>query len=177
MALKPTIHKFRIALTDLNRDYYDTLQLTIALHPSETTTRMMARVLAYCLQASPELTFTKGLSSTEEPDIWLKSLDGSITNWIEVGEPDPERVKKACRKADNVSIYSFNAKSDTWWQQSQPKLNLTKASVYHLQNKAVEQLASYCSRSMDISVMITGNTLYVSSDKGDCEVLFEQLKG
>lgn len=69
MALKPTIYKFRIALTDLNRDYYDSLNLTIALHPSETIPRMMARVLAFSMNASPTLLFTKGLSTVEEPDI------------------------------------------------------------------------------------------------------------
>lgn len=69
MALKPTIYKFRIALTDMNRDHYDTLNLTVALHPSETEERMMARVLAYCLNAHPQLQFTKGISTANEPDI------------------------------------------------------------------------------------------------------------
>ena len=75
MALKPTIYKFRISLSDLNRDYYDTLNLTIAQHPSETMERMLIRFLAYCLNTQERLTFSKGLSSPEEPDIWAQSLD------------------------------------------------------------------------------------------------------
>lgn len=176
MALKPTIYKFRITLTDLNRDYYANPQLTVALHPSETPERMMARIVAYCLNATPELMFTKGLSSIDEPDIWHKSLDDLIETWIEVGEPDPERVKKACRQADKVFIYSFNAKTDIWWQQNQPKLNLTKAQVYRIQPDGIIELAASCSRTMDLSVMITGDTIYISSDNGNFEITIEQLK-
>ena len=74
MAIKPTIYKFRISLSDLNRNYYDTLNLTIALHPSETLERMMARVIAFCLNATENLTFTKGLSDIDEPDISWKNI-------------------------------------------------------------------------------------------------------
>ena len=40
MAIKPTIYKFKISLSDLNRDYYTALNLTVAQHPSETVERM-----------------------------------------------------------------------------------------------------------------------------------------
>ncbi len=86
MALKPTIYKFRINLTDMNRDYFDTISITTALHPSEKLERLAARLLAFCLHAQPDLAFTKGLSSTEEPDIWKKEYDDSISVWIDVGE-------------------------------------------------------------------------------------------
>ena len=75
MALKPTIYKFKIALTDLNRNYYDTLNLTIAQHPSETLERMMVRMLAFCINAQESLSLTKGLSTVEEPDLWAHTPD------------------------------------------------------------------------------------------------------
>jgi len=78
VALKPTIYKFNIALSDLNRNYYDSLNLTVAQHPSENTERMMMRVLAFCLNAQEQLTFTKGLSAIEEPDLWVRSLDDQL---------------------------------------------------------------------------------------------------
>ena len=65
MATKPTIYKLRIALSDLERNYYDSLNLTVALHPSETQERMMARVMAYCVNAQDDLHFAKGLSDTD----------------------------------------------------------------------------------------------------------------
>lgn len=176
MALKPTIYKFRIALTDMNRDYYDSLSLTIAQHPSENLTRMMARVLAFSMNAQPDLAFTKGLSNIEEPDIWHKTLDDQISLWIDVGEPDPERVKKSTRLARNVRIYSFNTKSDVWWKQNSNKLNLLKAQVYRLDAEAIETLATYVKRTMDISIMLTGNSAFVSTENGDCEVEWVELK-
>lgn len=176
MALKPTIFKFRIALTDMNRDYYDSLNLTIAKHPSENEQRMMARVLAYCLNAQPDLAFTKGLSTIEEPDIWLKSLDDQLQLWIDIGEPDPERVKKSTRMAKKVLIYSFNTKSSVWWTQNSAKLNLLDASIFQFDNAEIDDLARLVTRTMDISVMLTGNSIYVSTEAGDCEVTWQQLK-
>jgi Uncharacterized protein conserved in bacteria len=94
MALNATIIKFSISLSDLNRNHYDTLTLTVAQHPSETAERMMARVMAYCIHAEEFLAFTKGLSTPETPDIWAKTLDGQTGLWIEVGEPNPDKLKK-----------------------------------------------------------------------------------
>lgn len=95
MALKPTVFKFQVSLSDLNRNYYDTLNLTVAQHPSETTERMMARVLAFCINAQEHLDFTRGLSTVEEPDIWARTLDDQISLWIDVGEPAVDRIKKS----------------------------------------------------------------------------------
>src|SRR5690606_12598237 len=114
VALKPTIHKMRIALSDLEREVYEDLNLTVARHPSETAERMMARVLAYCLNASPSLTFCKGLSDSDEPDVWEHTLDGRIALWIDVGEPAYDRVKKACRVAERVKVYCFNTRASVW---------------------------------------------------------------
>ncbi|MDV7106175.1 YaeQ family protein [Vibrio sp. TH_r3] len=176
MALKPTIYKLKIALTDMNRDYYDSLNLTIAQHPSENLQRMMARVLAFALNAQPDLTFTKGLSNIEEPDIWHKTLDNQTSLWIDVGEPDPERVKKSTRLARSVRIYSFNTKSDVWWKQNADKLNLLNAEIYKFDSEAIEELAKLAKRTMDLSIMLTGNSAYISTENGDCEVEWQQLK-
>ncbi|UGA57535.1 YaeQ family protein [Vibrio sp. VB16] len=176
MALKPTIYKFRVALTDINNDYYDSLSLTIAQHPSESLQRMMARVVAFSMNAQPDLSFTKGLSNIEEPDIWHKTLDDQISLWIDVGEPDPERVKKSTRLARKVRVYSFNTKSDVWWKQNANKLNLLKAEVYKFDAEGIETLATYVKRTMDFSIMLSGNTVFVSTENGDCEIEWRELK-
>ncbi|MFT5579343.1 MAG: hypothetical protein ACI9WS_002102, partial [Paraglaciecola psychrophila] len=115
MALKPTIYKLKIDLSDMDRAVYETLNLTVARHPSETLERMMVRVMAYAFNAQPQLTFCKGLSDTDEPDIWLHSLGGELELWIDVGEPAAERIKKATRQAKRVKVFSFNSKATTWW--------------------------------------------------------------
>ena len=94
MALKPTIYKLKISLSDLNRELYDTLNLTIALHPSETMERMMARVLAFCINSDEQLAFTKGLSEADEPDIWAHSLDGEFSSGLTSANPCRSALKK-----------------------------------------------------------------------------------
>ncbi len=176
MAIKPTIYKLRISLSDLNRDYYDTLNLTLAQHPSETLERMMARVLAFCINAEEHLTFTKGLSEVDEPDIWARTLDDQISLWIDVGEPAVDRIKKATRLAAAVKVYSFNSKSDVWWAQGQAKFSQLKASFFRFQSQDIQALAGLVERTMDLSVTITGNSAYVATALGECEVSWEVLQ-
>ena len=176
MAIKPTIYKQRIAVTDLERNYYDTLNLTIAQHPSETEQRFMARVLAYILNAQVRLSFTKGLSAVDEPDIWLREMDDQLTLWIDIGEPAVDRVKKATRQARQVKVYSFNTKSDVWWQQNQSKMAMLNASVYRFDAASIEAFAKLLERTMDYSVTITGDSAYIATQQGECEVAWETLQ-
>ncbi len=175
MAIKPTIYKFRISLSDLNRDYYDTLNLTIAQHPSENIERMMVRVLAYCINAQEFLSFTKGLSMAEDPDIWARTLDDQIALWIDIGEPAPERVKKASHRAASVKVYSFNTKSDVWWNQDETKFRQLNADYYRFDWSDILKLASLAERTMDFSVTITGDSAYIATNLGECEIHWQQL--
>ena len=175
MAIKPTIFKFRISLSDLNRDYYDTLNLTIAQHPSENAERMMVRVLAYCINAQEHLTFTKGLSNAEDPDIWARTLDDQISLWIDIGEPAVDRVKKASHQAQAVKVYSFNTKSDVWWDQDANKFKQLDASYYRFDWSDILSLAKFVERTMDFSVTITGDSAYIATKLGECEIPWQVL--
>lgn len=176
MALKPTIYKFRISLSDLNRNYYDTLNLTLAQHPSETIERMMVRVLSYCINAQENLFFTKGLSEVDEPDMWVRSMDEQTLLWIDVGEPSVDRVKKATRLAKKVMVYSFNSKSDVWWMQLQNKMKLLAASFFQFEWEEIEALAAMVQRTMDMSVSITGDSAFVATESGECEINWVTLQ-
>ena len=176
MAIKPTIYKARVSLSDLNRDYYDTLNLTLALHPSETPERMMARLLAYCINAEEHLTFTKGLSDVEEPDIWARTYDEQTTLWIDVGEPDFDRVKKSSRLAQAVKVYSFNSKTDVWWAQGEKKFKTLPAAFYRFVPNEIVAFAELLERTMDLSVTITGNSAYIACVGGEVEVHWEELQ-
>ncbi len=176
MATKPTIYRFQISLSDMNRDLYDVLQLTVAQHPSETEERMLVRVLAYCLNAQEGLKFTNGLSAPEEADVWAHTLHDSIKLWIEVGEPIVERVKKATRQSPEVKVYSFNSKAGVWWTQNRDELAKYKASIYKFNWPEVQQFAALLERTMDLSISISGETAYVSTKRGDCELSWEVLQ-
>lgn len=175
MALKPTIYKLKIALSDLDREVYEALNLTIARHPSETLERMLVRVLAYCFNAQDQLVFCKGLSDTEEPDLWLHSLNGSLDLWIDVGEPAVERIRKATRVASEVKVYSFNSKASTWWELNSEALSALPASVFQFQWQEIQALAKLVGRTMDASVTISTDSAYVATEQGECEVSLRQL--
>ncbi|MFT2093018.1 YaeQ family protein [Paraglaciecola sp. 2405UD69-4] len=181
MAIKPTIYKFNISVSDFNHDYYDSVNLTIALHPSEKIERMMARVSAYCLNlhqnANDLMVFTKGLSATEEPDIWIKELDDQITLWIDVGEPSFERVKKSCRLAKKSYVYSFNSKSTVWWKQVQPQFQGLPVTVVSFDWESVQKLSQSISRTMEFSVSINDDSLFFSTLNEQHEVSWKLLQG
>ena len=176
MALKPKIYKSRITLSDIDRNYYDTLNLTVAQHPSETLERMMVRILAYCINAQEYLAFTKGLCAVDEPDIWVRTLDDQITLWIDVGEPAVDRIKKAARLSPAVKVYSFNSKSDVWWDQGRAKFNELTVSIFQFQWERIQALAALVQRTMDLSITITGDSAYVAAESGECEVSWVPLQ-
>ena len=176
MAIKPTIYKARIAVSNLDTNFYDTINLTIAQHPSETHERMMTRVLAYCFNVQEFLTFTKGLSAPDEPDIWAKTLDDQISFWCDVGEPAKDRLKKAVGRSKEVKVYSFNSKSDVWWSKGQSDFSRLDVSFYRFPWESIQALAGLVERTMDISVTITDNSAFIASDVGTCEVACEVLQ-
>lgn len=176
MATKPTIYKARIALSDLERNYYDTLNLTIALHPSETPARMVARLMAYCLNAQDGLIFTKGLSDVDEPDLWVRTMDEQTSLWIDVGEPNADRIKKSSRLARHVKVYSFNSKSDVWWQQGHSKFAMLDAEIIRFDASQIEAISQMIARTMDFSVTITGQSAYVAGDNGEVELHWDVLQ-
>jgi len=176
MASNSKICKLKISLSDIDRNHYDTLNLTVAQHPSETTERMMVRILVFCINAQENLEFTKGLSAVDEPDIWARSLDDQLLLWIDVGEPAFDRIKKASRIAKEVKVYSFNRKSTPWWEQGRDKFAQLKCSFYRFEWQSIQSLAVLYQRTMQLTVTITGNSAYVAAELGECEVSWVPLQ-
>lgn len=176
MAAKPTIYKLTIAISDFNRNYYDSVSLTVALHPSETLERMMTRVMAYCLNAQENITFAKGLSNVEEPDIWVKTLDDQVKLWVDIGEPAPDRIKKCSRLAPEVKVYSFNSKSNVWWEQSKSKVQqFSNVKFYQFDWQQIQLLATFVERTMDWSLSISGDSIYIATKNEEVELLVREL--
>lgn len=176
MALKPTIFKMNINVSDLDNDVYESLALTVAQHPSETTERMMTRILAFVLNNQEFITFTKGLSEADDPDIWAKNYSDEFLLWVDVGEPAFDRIKKACRQAQVTKVYTFNTKSNVWWKQSQKDFAKINAQVYQFDFEQIEKLASLVERSMSFSITISDSILYIAADLGSCEVNLTTLQ-
>lgn len=136
----------------------------------------MVRILVFCINAQEHLEFTKGLSAVDEPDIWVRTLDDQIAFWIDVGEPAVDRIKKATRLASAVKVYSFNSKSDVWWNQTREKFGRLGVSVFRFQWESIQTLAALLQRTMHLSVTITGDSAYIATEAGECEVSWEPLQ-
>ena len=180
MALKPTIYKFKLSLSDLNHDCFDSLNLTLALHPSETKERMMVRLLTFCLHLHQDpnrlMTFTKGLSSVDEPDIWRKGLDDQVELWIDVGEPSFDGIKKSCRLAKNTYVYCFNSKANQWWKQSQAQFSALPVSVVCFDWENIQALAALLTRTSDLSVTLSDNSAFIAAEHAQVEVNWQVLQ-
>ncbi len=172
MALKPTIYTINLALADSDRGVYDNLTLKLARHPSETLERLTARILAFGLHAAPGLGFTRGLSSTDEPDLWRHSDSGEIEHWIEVGQPEESRLRKARGRARQVSVLAFGKSADTWWlNQGDAIAQLARVEVAQLPWEGVQEAAALIDRNTALSLNIAGSVLYL--DNGSEQVSLE----
>ena len=156
MALSAKICKAELNVIDIDRHYYQQHSLTMAQHPSETDERLMVRLLAFALNASESLSFTKGLSTDDEPDLWQKSLSNEIEVWIELGLPSEKRLKKACGRAQQVIVYSYGTGSaDQWWKQLEPRVaRFRNLKIHHIESEVTTHLASTVQRNLDIQVSI-----------------------
>ena len=177
MAEKATIYKANLTLSDMDRSVFSDFNLTIALHPSETIERMMVRILAFCFRAAENLTFTKGLSSMEEPDLWLKHDNGTILEWIEVGQPSPERLKKASSQSQSVKVFSYGRGLDVWWKANSAAIRaLPKVSIHYFAADELQSLVSLADKTMNLSVTITESIAYVSGVAGDVTMNLRELE-
>ena len=156
MALKSTVVKAELQISDLDRHYYATHNLTVAQHPSETDERLMVRLLAFALFAEERLEFGRGLSQDDEPDIWLKELTGEIDLWIDLGQPEETRIRKACGRARHAVVVTYSGRSaDIWWEKNANALQRNKnLTVIDISAESVEQLVTLMARSMRLNVMI-----------------------
>lgn len=166
MALKATIFKAALNIADVDRGVYLDANLTLARHPSETDQRLIARLLAWALNADNDLTFTKGLCADDEAELWLKNLHGGIELWIEVGLPDERRLKKACNRAEQVTLYTYAGRHvDVWWQQNQPLLaKHTNLRIFDFLEDELAPLVDLAERNMQWQVTISEGMVYVSAD-------------
>jgi len=178
MALKSTIFKVELSIADMDRGYYGSHNLTLAQHPSETTERMMLRLVAFALHASESLSFTKGISVDDEPDLWQKNYSDEIECWIELGEPDEKRLRKACGRAREVWLYSYGGRSaDIWWQQNGNKFSrFGNLKVISVKPPVLSELALLCDRGMQLTATIQDGQLWMSDAKRNVLVATETLK-
>lgn len=177
MALKATIFKLDLDIADMDRHYYISHALTLARHPSETDERMMARIVAFALNADDTITFTRGLSADDEPALWKKDLTGAIDQWIEVGLPDERRLRKASGRSRQVIVYAFGGRTaDIWWEKSMRDFRrMDNLTIYTLSEETTTALETLAQRTMRLSCTIQEGDISLSDGETIVPVSFHVL--
>ena len=166
MGLKATIYKAELEIVDMDRNYYATHRLTLACHPSETAERLMVRLLAFALNAHERLEFGKGISDSDEPDLWLKDLTGEIELWIELGHPDERTLAKALGRASRVVVYTYSSNPRLWWEPIRHRFEgEKKLSVLNVNAQSAGQLAAMREASMNLQASIQDGEVWFRDDR------------
>ncbi len=144
MATGATLYKARLDVSDIDRGYYANHAFVMARHPSETFDRLVVRLLAFVLHAHEDLAFGAGLSSDDEPDLWRRSPTGEIECWIDLGQPDEARIRRACARARAVVVVNYGGRAaDIWWDKCGAALaRFEKLTVIDIGAEAVSALAA-----------------------------------
>ena len=179
MALKSTIFKATLNIADLDRGYYAEHGLTLAQHPSETDERMMVRLLAFALFADERLEFGKGLSTTDEPALWLKEYSGEIRLWVEVGLPDERTLRKAAGRAAEVVLLAYGGRAaDLWWAKEGPALaRLANLRVLMLSADESAGLAALATRGMQLQCTIEDGQAWLTDGERTVQIELRWLLG
>jgi uncharacterized protein YaeQ len=164
MALKATVYKAELQVSDIDRGYYAEHTLTLARHPSETEERLMVRVLAFAMHAGDALEFGRGLSTDDEPDLWQRDVTGGIEHWLEVGLPDERRLRRAAGRAARVTLIAYGQRAfDVWWQKHQAALaRLDRLTVWSLPDDTVAAVGALATRNMTLQCIVQDGELVVS---------------
>ncbi len=178
MASNATIFKAAVQIADIGRNYYQDHALTLARHPSETDERMMVRLLAFVLHAHEALSFGRGLSAEDEPDLWQKDLTGTIELWIEVGQRDEKSIRQACGRAKQVVVYMYGGRvADHWWEQNRTQLmRLNNLTVMNLPLEGSRALAALAQRTMQLQCTLQEGQIFIGDGKNAAQMELTTLK-
>lgn len=166
MALNSTIYKVELQISDMDRHYYATHALTLARHPSETEERLMVRLLAFALYAEDRLEFGKGISDEDEPALWRKAYTDEIELWIELGQPDETRIRKACGRSRQVVVLNYGGNaSEIWWNKVSTALGRNRnLTVLDIAPSTVAELVALLQRGMRLQALMQDGQLQLMND-------------
>jgi uncharacterized protein YaeQ len=158
-----TIYHFAIDLADMDRGVYETLELRVARHPSETAEYMLVRVLAYCLEYREGIALTEGVSSGDEPALIVRDLTGRVTGWIEVGMPDADRLHRASKHAGRVAVYTHRDTRQMLAQLAGTRIHrASDIPIRAFDRAGIEEIVAALDRRTSLSLSVTHGELYIS---------------
>jgi uncharacterized protein YaeQ len=163
VAQSATIYKFDIDLADADRHVYETLALQVARHPSESEAYLVTRVLAYALEFTEGIAFSRGVSDPDEPTISIRDLTGAMRAWIEIGTPEAARLHKAAKSSPRVAVYTHKDTTQFLGRLSGERIHRVEAlELYAIDRDFIDALVARLERRMAFALSITERELYVS---------------
>jgi uncharacterized protein YaeQ len=163
MALSATVYVFTVRLANADRGVYESLEIRIARHPSETAEFLLTRLLAYCLEYGEGIAFSRGLSEPDEPAIAVRDLTGAMQAWIDIGTPEAARIHKASKAAPRVAIYAH--RDTAAWLERIAGERIHKADrieIYAVDRELLSALAERLERRMALDLSVSERMLYVT---------------
>jgi uncharacterized protein YaeQ len=166
MALTATVHHVEVALSDVDRGVYESLDLRLARHPSETMRYLVTRLLAYCLSYEDGIAFSKGgLSSTDDPPIAVFDPTGILLVWIDIGSPSAERLHKAAKAARKVILYTSADLALLRREAASQRVHaLETIDVFRFEPAFVDAIADKLERRSKLEITRNDGQLYVGVD-------------
>jgi uncharacterized protein YaeQ len=163
MALSATIYVFTVRLAHADRNVYETLEVRIARHPSETAEFLLTRLFAYCLEYGEGIAFSRGLSDPDEPAIAVRDLTGALQAWIDVGTPEAARIHKASKAAPRVAIYAHRD-TGAWLERIRGERihQAQRVEIYAVDRELIAALMGRLERRMALDLSVSERMLYVS---------------
>lgn len=174
MALTSTIYTFAIDLSDVDRGVYESLDLRVAMHPSESAEYLVTRVLAYCLEYREGIAFAAGgVSDAEEPAVLARDLTGRIVAWIEIGSPDADRLHRASKLAGKVAVYSHRDLRNLLPLLRERRIHrANEIPIYTFGRGFIDALVATLERRMRWTMSVNERHLYLN----DLETVIEEVR-
>ena len=163
MALTATLYSFDVALSDVDRAVYERLNIKAACHPSESEEYLLTRVLAYCLEYTEGIAFSKGgVSDAHEPAITVKDLTGAWQSWIEIGAPDAARLHQATRLSPRVALYTHKEPRTLLRGYEGHRIHKAAAIEVHVMDRALlAALAERLDRRNSWTLSVSDGRIYL----------------
>ena len=167
------LFRFEINFADVDRSVYEDHDLRVAQHQSEDAPRLLTRVLAFVIEHKEGLAFGKGLSDGDDASLWVKTPDGRVTDWIDVGSPAPDRLHRAAKLAERVAVYTH--KRPDLLQQRCQKERIHRGDQIRLvtvPGELIDFLAARLDRNNRWDISVTEGVTTVVCGNEVCECTF-----
>jgi uncharacterized protein YaeQ len=168
MALTATVHRLNVTLSDVDRGVYESLELRVARHPSESARYFWQRTLAYCLSYEEGIAFSKGgLSDSDEPPVSIHDPTGVRVAWIDVGAPSADRLHRASKAARRVALFSATELSLLQREAATRKIHdVENIEVWLLEPLFLDALEQKLEKSLALELVRSSGILYVTLPGG-----------